>query len=73
MAQSHLVSVQQVLNQLDDIEDELINYPPFYVVKAELLVKARRYEEAKVNFHKAITNCHNSSIKKYLAIQLDRL
>ena len=73
MAQSHLVSVQQVLNQLDDIEDELINYHPFYVVKAELLVKARRYEEAKVNFHKAITNCHNSSIKKYLAIQLGRL
>ncbi len=70
MALSHIASVQQVLNQLSFIDDELLKYHPFYVVKAELLVKVKQYDKAKTCFKKAITLCHNTTIKNHLSKKL---
>ncbi len=56
----------EVLIELNKLENSLDNYQPFYAVKADLLVKSGKQQEAKEYYAKAIEMSDNYQIKKFL-------
>ncbi len=70
MAKSHIAPAQDVLKELNELEEQLLKYHPFYVAKAELLVILKKPDEAYPQIKKALRLCQNSTIKSHLESKL---
>ena len=69
-AKSQFHNLNEVLLQLDELEESLKNYQPFYATKANVLIKLRKYKKAKASFQKAFLLCENPQIMAFIKNQM---
>ncbi len=66
VALSNVVPIQAVLRELNEMQNNLSNYQPFYAFRAELFRRIGDGNSAVKDYQKAIALCDNSSIQQFL-------
>jgi RNA polymerase sigma-70 factor (ECF subfamily) len=61
------------LKAIDELEDELSDYPWFHSARAELLLRLQRYDKASVAFQRAIDLTNNQGTLSFLSTRLAEL
>ena len=59
-------AVVSALRCLNNLKQELKDYHPFYLVRAELMIMANRDSDAKENFQHALVLCRNKHQQNYI-------
>ena len=73
VALSYICDAETALSMLEDIEEPLCSYQPYYAAKSDLLRRAGRIDEAKAAYKTAISLTHTEAEKEYLMECLDTL
>ncbi len=69
-ALSHTRELGEVLELLDELGQELEIYQPFHAARADILIRAGKFEEAGAAYQRAITLCGNVTERSFLERKL---
>lgn len=72
VARSNFTSAKAEIEALNRLENELVNYQPFYAAKADFLSRMGKADEALSYFEKAITLSGNETEKEFLQKKISR-
>ena len=70
VAASNLLTIDETINAIDQLESEFKSYQPFYAAKAEFYLRAGNNDIAKRAYQKAIKLSGNEREKEFLSKKL---